>query len=79
MSFEIGETAVLKSGGPVMTIAAVGVAQRDVNGNVQMVNPAEGTDPTHASCVWFDESDNARSSLFHVKTLKKKGKLQSQQ
>lgn len=53
-TFEIGDTVVLKSGGPIMTVTAVGDRKGRLN----------------VWCSWFDRDDNEKTGIFPVDAVK---------
>ncbi len=52
--FKIGDTVRLKSGGPTMTVTAVGMDDK-------------GT--AWITCVWFDDKENKDASSFPANAL----------
>jgi uncharacterized protein YodC (DUF2158 family) len=53
---QIGDTVVLKSGGPVMTVSHMTMLTSD--------------DP-HCTCVWFDDDSHNHTAVFTVAALRK--------
>lgn len=56
-TFDLGDTVVLKSGGPLMTI------------NSKVLN-SMGRITNEVECIWFD-STTLKRDTFHVASLKK--------
>ncbi len=52
--FKIGDTVCLKSGGPTMTVTAIG-------------SDDDGT--AWISCMWFDDKQNKQDSTFPANAL----------
>jgi len=57
MSFPVGETVELKSGGPIMTVIEAG-------------SDAFAGEP-HVSCKWFDSAGKVQSESFPPAALRK--------
>ena len=59
--FQKGDVVCLKSGGPTMTIEALGNFSGGLPGGI-----SDG-----AKCIWFDEKNERKQAVFDVATLMK--------